>query len=96
MTDKILRQMPNLEIYNSKFTPNYGNWALGFCGDVYDKENPGVRNIHEDNSLQGITFLDLSNRGIHSLITKVRTSKIHFLSCSLDFGCSMFHFFVLS
>lgn len=71
LADKVLQGLPNLEIYNSKFTSNYGEWALGFCGEVYDKENPGSGKLQDDPSLQRITSLDLSNRCIHNLINKV-------------------------
>lgn len=70
LADKVLQGLPNLEIYNSKFTSNYGEWALGFCGEVYDKENPGSGKLQDDPSLQRITSLDLSNRCIHNLINK--------------------------
>ncbi|PON41304.1 Tubulin--tyrosine ligase-like protein [Parasponia andersonii] len=70
LADKVLRELPNLEIYNSKFTVNYGEWALGFCGEVYDKENPGSNKNQDDPSLQRITSLDLSDRSIHNLINK--------------------------
>lgn len=64
--------LPNLEIYNSVFTTKFGEWALGFCGEVYDKENPGSSNVHDaESSLHRITSLDLSNRRIHNLINKV-------------------------
>ncbi|KAM6583596.1 hypothetical protein CsatB_010598 [Cannabis sativa] len=70
LTDRVLQELPNLEIYNSKFTPNYGEWALGYCGDVYDKENPGSGRPQDDPSLHRITSLDLSLRNIHNLIIK--------------------------
>lgn len=76
MADKVLQGSPDLEIYNSKFTPSYGEWALGFCGEVYDKENPGRSNPQDDASLQRITSLDLSNRNIHNLVNKVFTFSI--------------------
>ncbi|KAL0338888.1 UNVERIFIED_CONTAM: Tubulin--tyrosine ligase-like protein 12 [Sesamum angustifolium] len=70
LEDAILRNCcPELEIYNSCFTPKYGKWALGFCGGLYEKDNPG--GSHEsDHLLQSVTTLDLSNRSIHNLITK--------------------------
>ncbi|KAF3439686.1 hypothetical protein FNV43_RR17964 [Rhamnella rubrinervis] len=71
LADRVLEALPNLEIYNSIFTPNFGEWALGFCGDVYSKENPGSSSIHEnDTPLHSVTSLDLSNRRIHNLINK--------------------------
>ncbi|KAK4396848.1 Tubulin--tyrosine ligase-like protein 12 [Sesamum angolense] len=64
-----LLNCPELEIYNSLFTPKYGKWALGFCGGLYEKDNPG--GSHEsDHLLQSVTSLDLSSRSIHNLITK--------------------------
>ncbi|CAL2274533.1 unnamed protein product [Prunus armeniaca] len=72
LADKVLRELPNLEIYNSKFTSNYGEWALGFCGGVYDKENPGSVD-QPDNTLKQVTDLDLSNRFIHNLFNKAFT-----------------------
>lgn len=71
----VLQRLPNLEIYNSQFTANFGEWALGFCGGVYVKDNPG--RVHQgDRPLEGVASLDLSNRCIHSLINKVRTLSI--------------------
>lgn len=69
MADTIFKGCPGLEIYNSCFTSNFGEWALGFCGGVFEKDNPCP--IHQDNHpLQSVTSLDLSNRSIHSLINK--------------------------
>lgn len=69
MADTIFQGCPSLEIYNSCFTCNFGEWALGFCGGIYDKDNPGF--FHEtDHPLRGVTSLDLSNRSIHNLINK--------------------------
>ncbi|XP_021276458.1 LOW QUALITY PROTEIN: tubulin--tyrosine ligase-like protein 12 [Herrania umbratica] len=69
MEDAILRGCPKLEIYNSRFTRNFGSWALGFCADVYGKDNPG--SSHQgDLALQSVTSLDVSNRCIHNLINK--------------------------
>ncbi|XP_015889057.3 uncharacterized protein LOC107423918 [Ziziphus jujuba] len=72
LADRVMEELPNLEIYNSVFTTKFGEWALGFCGEVYDKENPGSSsNFHEaESSLRRITSLDLSNRSIHNLINK--------------------------
>ncbi|CAA7016089.1 unnamed protein product [Microthlaspi erraticum] len=68
MADEILQRCPSLEIYNSGFTPNYGLWALGFCGDIFGKDNPGC--VQEDRPLCDVTSLDLSNRSIHNLVNK--------------------------
>ncbi|KAL1214586.1 hypothetical protein V5N11_007481 [Cardamine amara subsp. amara] len=68
MADEILQAFPSLEIYNSCFTANYGVWALGFCGDIFGKDNPGC--VQQDQPLCNVTSLDLSNRSIHSLVNK--------------------------
>ncbi|KAL3830039.1 hypothetical protein ACJIZ3_018841 [Penstemon smallii] len=69
MEDAILQNCPGLEILNSHFTKYYGEWALGFCGGLYEKDNPGSSHQSE-NTLQSLTSLDVSNRCIHNLITK--------------------------
>ncbi|KAL3635228.1 hypothetical protein CASFOL_019775 [Castilleja foliolosa] len=69
LENSILLNCPGLEIYNSRFTPNYGHWALGFCGGLYEKDNPGDC-YQNDTLLQSVTSLDLSNRCIRNLITK--------------------------
>ncbi|EFH65406.1 predicted protein [Arabidopsis lyrata subsp. lyrata] len=68
MADEILQGCPSLEIYNSCFTPNYGLWALGFCGNIFGKDNPAC--VQQDQPLSNVTSLDLSNRSIHSLVNK--------------------------
>ncbi|OMO91799.1 Tubulin-tyrosine ligase [Corchorus olitorius] len=67
--DAIIRGCPKLEICNSRFTRNFGEWALGFCADIYGKDNPGSCR-QGDPALQNVTSLDLSNRSIHNLINK--------------------------
>lgn len=62
--------IPGLEIYNSSFTGNYGEWALGFCGGVYDVDNPDNAS-RATRPLETITSLDLSNRSIRKLSNKV-------------------------
>ncbi|KAK9274967.1 hypothetical protein L1049_022224 [Liquidambar formosana] len=80
MEETILQGCPRLEIYNSCFTCNFGEWALGFCGGIYGKDNPGC--IHQsDCPLKTVTSLDLSNRCIHNLINK-SFSPIEFPSLS--------------
>jgi tubulin--tyrosine ligase-like protein 12 len=70
LADRVLQGLPRLEIYNSHFTAKFGGWALGFCGGVYEKDNPG--SVHEsDHQLESVSSLDLSNRCIHNLINKV-------------------------
>lgn len=68
MVEDVLQAFPELEIFNSQFTRNYGEWALGFCGGIYGKDNPGNDGEYQ---LQDITSLDLSNRCIHNLNNKV-------------------------
>ncbi|XP_010416704.1 PREDICTED: tubulin--tyrosine ligase-like protein 12 isoform X3 [Camelina sativa] len=68
MAVEIRQGCPSLEIYNSCFTPNYGLWALGFCGDIFGKDNPGC--VQQDQPLCNVTSLDLSNRSIHNLVNK--------------------------
>ncbi|CAK9138508.1 unnamed protein product [Ilex paraguariensis] len=69
MADTIFQGCPKLEIYNSRFTPNFGEWALGFCGGIYGKDNPG--SAHQGgHPLRSVTSLDLSNRCIQNLIRK--------------------------
>ncbi|KAI5674266.1 hypothetical protein M9H77_14630 [Catharanthus roseus] len=65
----ILESCSHLEIYNSGFTSNYGKWALGFCGSIYGKENPGSDG-QTSLPFQSLKSLDLSNRRIHNLINK--------------------------
>ncbi|KAL4613775.1 hypothetical protein ACB092_07G004600 [Castanea dentata] len=69
LENRVLQGLPRLEIYNSRFTAKFGAWALGFCGGVYGKDNPG--SIHEgDHQLESVSSLDLSDRCIHNLISK--------------------------
>ncbi|BAT80043.1 hypothetical protein LR48_Vigan04g014200 [Vigna angularis] len=66
----ILKELPELEIYNSSFTSNFGEWALGFCAGIYGKDNP----VNADHtSLHTVSSLDLSNRNIHNLKNKAFT-----------------------
>lgn len=67
----IIQGCPSLEICNSKFTSNYGEWALGFCGGIYDKDNADCAH-QRDHPLETVTSLDLSNRSIRNLMNKVR------------------------
>ncbi|KAK7281295.1 hypothetical protein RIF29_09135 [Crotalaria pallida] len=69
LSDAVVKELPELEIYNSVFTNNFGEWALGFCAGIYGKDNPG--NVDQsDKPLQSVSTLDLSNRNIHNLINK--------------------------
>ncbi|CAN4109986.1 unnamed protein product [Withania somnifera] len=65
----IIQACPDLEICNSKFTSNYGEWALGFCGGIYDEDNAGCAH-QRDHPLESVTSLDLSNRSIRNLMKK--------------------------
>ncbi|KAH1209508.1 Tubulin--tyrosine ligase-like protein 12 [Glycine max] len=65
----ILKELPELEIYNSSLTGNFGEWALGFCAGLYGKDNPGNAD-QTDTLLHTVSTLDLSNRNIHNLIKK--------------------------
>ncbi|KEH37583.1 putative tubulin-tyrosine ligase/Tubulin polyglutamylase, leucine-rich repeat domain, L [Medicago truncatula] len=65
----ILKELPELEIYNSTFTSNFGEWALGFCAEIYGKDNPSNAD-QADSPLLSVSNLDLSNRNIHNLINK--------------------------
>ncbi|XXG51416.1 hypothetical protein AAC387_Pa02g5192 [Persea americana] len=66
IADAIIRAVPGLEIYNSCFTSNFGEWALGFCGGLYGEDNP-CSTQHNSYPLKDITDLNLSNRCIHNL-----------------------------
>ncbi|KAI4377813.1 hypothetical protein MLD38_015387 [Melastoma candidum] len=70
LADKLLQACPGIEILNSVFTRNFGVWALGFCGGLYGKDNPGFFNESEQ-PLQGVTSLNLSNRHIRNLVNTV-------------------------
>ncbi|KAM3301259.1 hypothetical protein P3S67_015760 [Capsicum chacoense] len=65
----IIQGCTGLEICNSKFTSNYGEWALGFCGGIYDKDNAGCAH-RRDCPLESVTSLDLSKRSIRNLMNK--------------------------
>ncbi|KAM3693701.1 hypothetical protein ACJW31_07G003500 [Castanea mollissima] len=83
LENRVLQGLPKLEIYNSRFTAKFGAWALGFCGGVYGKDNPG--SIHEgDHQLESVSSLDLSDRCIHNLISKafspVELSSLSYLN----------------
>ncbi|KAL2327273.1 hypothetical protein Fmac_020700 [Flemingia macrophylla] len=69
LTSVILHELPELEICNSSFTSNFGEWALGFCAGIYGKDNPGNAD-QDDTPLNCVSSLDLSNRNIHNLIKK--------------------------
>ncbi|KAF5202480.1 Tubulin--tyrosine ligase-like protein [Thalictrum thalictroides] len=83
MDDNILQGVPSLEIYNSSFTNNYGEWALGFCGGIHGKDSPG--NFHPNvHPLESMTSLDLTNRGIHNLsiqtISPIKMGSLSYLN----------------
>ncbi|KAL5995106.1 hypothetical protein ACLOJK_025164 [Asimina triloba] len=66
--EEILKGVPGLEIYNSRFTSNFGERAFGFCAGLYGMENPCSSGFNE-HTLEGITNLNLSNRWIRKLCT---------------------------
>ncbi|XP_054822693.1 uncharacterized protein LOC129320996 [Prosopis cineraria] len=69
LADAVLKVLPELEIYNSTFTGNFGMWALGFVAGIYGKDNPGGSD-QDDFPLQSVSSLDLSDRNIHNLKNK--------------------------
>ncbi|KAF6162425.1 hypothetical protein GIB67_017313 [Kingdonia uniflora] len=69
LEDAIVQGVSSLEIYNSRLTNNFGEWALGFCGGIYGKDNPGILHCF-DHPLESITSLDLSDRCIRNLLNK--------------------------
>ncbi|XP_028787028.1 tubulin--tyrosine ligase-like protein 12 isoform X2 [Neltuma alba] len=69
LADAVLKVLPELEIYNSAFTSNFGVWALGFVAGIYGKDNPGGTD-QDDFPLQSVSSLDLSDRNIRNLISK--------------------------
>ena len=62
----LLLSVPQLEIYNSKFTENYGKWAIEFCAGI-----PSAKSLNIGDELRAVKTLDLSNRNIRSLHPKV-------------------------
>ncbi|URE49172.1 tubulin--tyrosine ligase-like protein [Musa troglodytarum] len=72
----ILDGIPGLEIYNSCFTSNFGEWALGFCGSIFGADNPGC--LSEcSGSLASITTLDLSNRCVRYVMDELGSALRH-------------------
>ncbi|KAL5098334.1 hypothetical protein RYX36_002661 [Vicia faba] len=69
LADIILKELPELEIYNSTFTSNFGEWALGFCAEIYGKDSP-TNADQADSPLLSVSNLDLSDRNIHNLTNK--------------------------
>lgn len=70
LEDLILSVLPQLEIYNSKFTENYGKWAVSRCCGIYSEETPS-NNMFAVDALKDVKVLDLSNRNIRILHQKV-------------------------
>ncbi|XP_078433351.1 tubulin-tyrosine ligase isoform X2 [Wolffia australiana] len=69
--DRILALIPGLEIYNSLFTCNFGEWALAYCGGIYSSDCPDDSPSRGGSSpLGAITSLDLSDRCIKRLSYK--------------------------
>lgn len=71
MADVVLKELPELEIYNSTFTSNFSLWALGFVAGIYGKDNPGGTD-QDDFPLRNVSSLDLSDRKIQNLINEVQ------------------------
>ncbi|XP_050918374.1 uncharacterized protein LOC127135779 [Lathyrus oleraceus] len=69
LADIILKELSELEVYNSTFTSNFGEWALGFCAEIYGKDSP-TNADQADSPLLSVSNLDLSDRNIHNLINK--------------------------
>lgn len=80
LADEVVKRLPELEIYNSTFTSNFGVWALGFVADIYGKDNPGGTD-QADFPLQSVSSLDLSNRNIHNLFNKVELFLMQLSIC---------------
>lgn len=55
----LLDALPNLELLNSRFTPLYGTWALGFACGACSPEDPCP-----DKGFGDVVELDLPDRGI--------------------------------
>ncbi|XP_058080681.1 uncharacterized protein LOC131228849 [Magnolia sinica] len=77
----ILEGVPTLEVYNSRFTSNFGEWALGFCGGIYGNDKP-CSSQNTDHPLEGITNLNLSSRCIQRLSTNKAFSPAEMPSLS--------------
>lgn len=45
--ESILSCCKKLEIFNSKFTPNYGSWALSFIANNYEPKTVAILNLSE-------------------------------------------------
>ncbi|VFQ96468.1 unnamed protein product [Cuscuta campestris] len=69
LIEAILHGCPKLEIYSSHFTPHFGEWALGFCGEIYNKNNPCCT-YQGDRPLLSLESLDLSNRSINNIFSE--------------------------
>jgi tubulin--tyrosine ligase-like protein 12 len=82
LRNALLEHLPQLEIYNSQFTHNYSQWALGFCAGIYGAEKP-VGTQQGTHILKDVKELDLSNRSIHNLTDKVRMMFLITLISSL-------------
>lgn len=66
VANAILEGISSLEIYNSCFTNNSSEWALGFCRGIIGMDNPDF-STETASALEAITSLDLSDRCISSL-----------------------------
>lgn len=59
--------LPKLEIYNSKVTEKYGQWAIAFCAGILGVEQP-MGSSNGDHMLSDVTTLDLSDRHLQVLL----------------------------
>jgi tubulin--tyrosine ligase-like protein 12 len=69
----LLKVLPKLEIYNSKVTEKYGQWAIAFCAGILGVEQP-MGSSNGDHMLSDVTTLDLSDRHLQVLLPNVRCS----------------------
>ncbi|KAH9562882.1 hypothetical protein CY35_05G094600 [Sphagnum magellanicum] len=66
----LLKVLPKLEIYNSKVTEKYGQWAIAFCAGILGVEQP-MGSSNGDHMLSNVTTLDLSDRHLQVLLPNV-------------------------
>jgi tubulin--tyrosine ligase-like protein 12 len=66
----LLKVLPKLEIYNSKVTEKYGQWAIAFCAGILGVEQP-MGSSNGDHMLSDVTTLDLSDRHLQVLLPNV-------------------------
>lgn len=66
----LLSSLPHLEIYNSRFTENYGKWAVAFCAGI-----PSAKTSSFGDGLEDVKSVDLSDRDINYLHPKIFNPK---------------------